>query len=226
VLDFIGRALGTEDGRTGRSDRLLKNPHVGRVLFCRPGKNGGSRDQDWPYRGSFNSMLETPKQPNTSKLRIRRRLVGVLRSCALVCVFLASVCAATAAWSQERRALSDQEALIALEQRWNDAFYRRDMAFIESVLAEEFVATYEDGTRGDKAKELALAAAFNQQVESAIQDDFSVRVYRDTAVVWFTLQVVGIKQGKRAELTLRYTDVWVMRDGRWQCVSSQSTRVP
>jgi len=24
---------------------------------------------------------------------------------------------------------------------------------------------------------------------------------------------------------LRYTDVWVVRDGRWQCVSSQSTRV-
>jgi len=24
---------------------------------------------------------------------------------------------------------------------------------------------------------------------------------------------------------LRYTDVWLVRDGRWQCVSSQSTRV-
>jgi hypothetical protein len=26
-------------------------------------------------------------------------------------------------------------------------------------------------------------------------------------------------------LTLRYTDVWVLRDGRWQCVSTHSTRV-
>jgi hypothetical protein len=26
-------------------------------------------------------------------------------------------------------------------------------------------------------------------------------------------------------LILRYTDVWIVRDGRWQCVSSQSTRV-
>jgi hypothetical protein len=43
-------------------------------------------------------------------------------------------------------------------------------------------------------------------------------------VVWFTLRLVGIKQGQRAELMLRYTDVWIMRDGRWQCVSSQSTR--
>jgi hypothetical protein len=43
--------------------------------------------------------------------------------------------------------------------------------------------------------------------------------------VWFTLNLVGVRQGQRAEVTLRYTDVFVLRDGRWQCVSSQSTRV-
>jgi ketosteroid isomerase-like protein len=68
-------------------------------------------------------------------------------------------------------------------------------------------------------------AEFNQQVESATQDEFTVRVYRETAVVWFTLHVVGTKQGRRSELTLRYTDVWVIRNGRWLCVSTQSTRV-
>ena len=120
---------------------------------------------------------------------------------------------------------SDQQVLLKLEQRWNEAFYAKDIEFLESILAEDFVVTYDDGTRGDKAKELALAAEFNQNVESAVQDEFTIRVYRDTAVVRFTLHLVGIKQGQRAELTLRYTDVWVMRDGRWQCVSSHSTRV-
>jgi ketosteroid isomerase-like protein len=143
----------------------------------------------------------------------------------LRCCALAAVWAATVAASQGRPVESDQEILIKLEQRWNDAFYRKDIAFIESILADEFVATYDDGSRGDKARELALAREFNQQVESAIQDEFTVRVYRDTAVVWFTLRLVGVKQGQRAELTLRYTDVWVIRDGRWQCVSTHSTRV-
>jgi hypothetical protein len=35
------------------------------------------------------------------------------------------------------------------------------------MLADEFMATYDDGSRGDKARELALVAEFNQQVESA-----------------------------------------------------------
>ena len=142
-----------------------------------------------------------------------------------LCCVLASAWTVTTFASQEPPVKSDQQVLIALEQRWNEAFYRKDVASIKDILADEFIATYDDGARGDKAKELALAAEFNQQVESAVQDDFTVRVYRDTAVVWFTLRVVGVKQGQRAELTLRYTDVWVIRDGRWQCVSTQSTRV-
>lgn len=142
-----------------------------------------------------------------------------------LCFVLAAAWAATASASQRLPAESDQQVLVGLERRWNEAFYRQDVAFIETILADEFVATYDDGTRGDRAKELALAASFNQQVESSIQDEFTVKIYGDTAVVWFTLRVIGIKQGQRAELALRYTDVWVIRDGRWLCVSTHSTRV-
>ncbi len=127
--------------------------------------------------------------------------------------------------SQSPPVKSDQEVLIELEEAWNEAFYRKDIAFIDGILADEFVATYDDGSRGDKAKELALAAEFDQQVQSAIPDEFTVRVFGDTAVVWFTLRLVGLRQGQRAEVTLRYTDVWVLRDGMWQCVSTQSTKV-
>ena len=99
------------------------------------------------------------------------------------------------------------------------------MDVIENLLADEFRGTYDDGSRGDKARELDLVANFNQAVISAVQDDFRVAIYGDTAVVWFTLHLVGLRQGQESELTLRYTDVWIRRDGRWQCVSAHSTRV-
>jgi ketosteroid isomerase-like protein len=142
-----------------------------------------------------------------------------------LCCVLATVWSVSPAAAQSQPVKSDQEVLIELEQGWNEAFYRKDVAFIANILADEFIATYDDGSRGDKAKELALAASFNQQVESAIQDDFTVKVFGDTAIVWFTLNLVGVRQGQRAEVTLRYTDVFVLRDGRWQCVSTHSTRV-
>jgi ketosteroid isomerase-like protein len=143
----------------------------------------------------------------------------------IMCCALVAVSAAVASASQRAPVESDQQTLIRLEQGWNEAFYRKDVGSIEKILADEFIATYDDGSRGDKTKELALAAEFNQQVESAVQDEFIVKVYRDTAVVWFTLRLAGIKDGQRSEMALRYTDVWVNRDGRWLCVSTQSTKV-
>ena len=138
---------------------------------------------------------------------------------------LVLVAAASVSVTGAQRVESDQQALIKLERDWNDAFYRKDVAFIESLLAPEFTATDDDGSRGDKAKELALTKEFDQQVESAVHDDFTVKVFGNAAVVWFTLKLVGIKQGQRSELALSYTDVWILRDGRWLCVSTQSTRL-
>ena len=43
-------------------------------------------------------------------------------------------------------------------------------------------ATYDDGSRGDKARELALVKDFNQQVDSSTLDEFIVKVNGDTAV--------------------------------------------
>jgi ketosteroid isomerase-like protein len=150
--------------------------------------------------------------------------MSLMRLFLLSCVLVLAA-AALASAAQRPEVQSDQEIIISLERAWNEAFYNKDLAFIETLLADEFIATYEDGSRGDKAKELALTKEFDQRVESAVQDEFTVKVFGDTAVAWFTLNLVGIKQGEKAELTLRYTDIWVMRNGRWQCVSVQSTRV-
>ena len=138
---------------------------------------------------------------------------------------LLAVVAAIPAGAQAPRAQSDQEILTALEREWDQAFHRKDVRFIESVLAEEFVATYADGSRADKAKELALAEEFNQQIDSSTLDEFTVKVYGDTAVVWFTQHLIGPSQGRALALTFRYVDVFVLRAGRWLCVASQSTKV-
>jgi ketosteroid isomerase-like protein len=140
-------------------------------------------------------------------------------------------CALAAAWAvaapaaQDQEVRSDQQILMQLERDWDAAFHRKDVKFIETVLADEFVATYGDGRRADRATELALAAGRDEQVDSSTLDEFIVKVYGDTAVVWFTQHLVGPKEGRRLELTYRYLDVFVLRDGRWQCVASQSVKV-
>lgn len=149
-----------------------------------------------------------------------------MRTCRRPLSWVLAALLAVAATADAQSAPSTRETLIELERGWNDALYRGDVDFIDGVLADEFRGTYDDGSRGDKARELeAVAAVANQAVTSAVQDDFRVAIYGDTAVVWFTLHLAGLSGGREIELTLRYTDVWIRRDGRWQCVSAHSTRV-
>ena len=144
----------------------------------------------------------------------RLRILGV------VAVLLAMGAAANA---QEVK--SDQQVLIELEQLWDAAFHRGDAKFIETLLADEFIATYGDGARGDKARELSLATDNRQQVDSSRLDEFIVKTFGNTAVVWFTQILVGPVNGKPTEVRYRYVDVWVNRGGRWLAVASQSTRL-
>ena len=105
---------------------------------------------------------------------------------------------------------------MTLERDWDAAFHRKDVAFIERVLATEFIATYAEGQRADRAKELQNARDFNQQIDSSVLDDFTVKIYGDTAVVLFTQKLTGPSKGQSLTLTFRYMDVFVLRDGRWQ----------
>jgi hypothetical protein len=128
--------------------------------------------------------------------------------------------------AQEPLRAPEEVDLIQLERDWDRAFLRNDTAFIDRVLAREFVAVYPDGSRGDRAKELANAAAFDQKIDSSTLDDFTIQLHGDTAIVWFRRSLVGPSKGQRLEITYRYLDVFVRRDGRWQCVASQSLKVP
>ena len=107
----------------------------------------------------------------------------LIRALAIGVMAIASLTAADASQLSVR---SDQEILIQLERDWVAALQRKDVKFVEGVLAPEFVSTYGDGTRGDRQRELELVAAFNQQVDKWTVDEFIVKVFRDTAVVWFT----------------------------------------
>jgi hypothetical protein len=128
--------------------------------------------------------------------------------------------------AQEAIRSADEMALVQLERAWDQAFLHNDTALIDKVLAREFVAVYPDGSKGDRDQELANAAAFNQRIDSSTLDDFTIRLYDDTAVVLFRRSLVGPSKGQRLEITFRYIDVFVRRDGRWQCVASQSVKVP
>ena len=55
--------------------------------------------------------------------------------------------------------------------------------------------------------------------------DLKIHVFDNTAVVAGTSTLTGAFKGEDISGTYRYTDVWVKRNGKWQVVASQATKV-
>lgn len=121
--------------------------------------------------------------------------------------------------------LKAEQVLQRLEQEWADAVMRRDIKKIDRIQADEYVFTGPHGQIWTKSQALDTIKAGGLEIDSFESSDIKVQVYGDTAVV--TLRVVwnGRFRGTDISEPQRMTDVFVKRDGRWQCVASQSTRI-
>jgi ketosteroid isomerase-like protein len=77
----------------------------------------------------------------------------------------------------------------------------------------------------NKKQVLAEEKANPEKVESAANSEMKAMVLGDTAVVHGLFTVKSTTNGKDTSRQSRYTEVYVKRDGRWQCVTQYVTKV-
>lgn len=118
------------------------------------------------------------------------------------------------------------DVLTDIQHRLATAWVEGDRKFIESILADDWTVT--DLTGRMLTKDEVLREAFGsdeRQVASMTIDDIHVRPFGDWAIATGRTKAAGEYQGQMIEVTLRFTDVFVIRQGRWQAVSSQATMI-
>lgn len=149
-----------------------------------------------------------------------RVLIGML---ILACAAPASV-AQPRAGGRARGGVADE--LRAIEQRLAAAWVEGDREFVNRVLADDWSVT--DAAGRVLGKRQVMREAFeskDRQVESLEIDDVRVRTFGGCAVVTGRTRATGRYQGNSMSVTLRFTDVFVRRAGRWQVVASQATLI-
>jgi FlaG/FlaF family flagellin (archaellin) len=76
-----------------------------------------------------------------------------------------------------------EQALIKLENDWNDASVKRDVVVLGRILADDYIFTDPDGVMFTKAQNLEMLKSGDDVVTSAVATDMKVRVYGNAAIV-------------------------------------------
>ena len=124
--------------------------------------------------------------------------------------------------AQTAAADSAVQAVTAAENQWLKSQQTNNVELLAPLLADKVIETTEEG-KVHAGKEAVLAAAKADTWSSAEYTDLKVTVFGHTAIATGTFTGKGTNAGKPVDARVRFTDTWVMEEGKWQCVATHDS---
>jgi len=158
----------------------------------------------------------------------RARRQAMSRTAVLVCTAAIAMVSHLLFMPSLAQTLNEQEGeIIAIQKEWADARVQADIPYLERLYADEFRVQTMNGSVASREDDIAMFREGTIKPESIRHEDINVSFYGDVALVTGIENVAGTAfGGPRAEFSLRFTNVFVHRDGHWQLVLHQSTAIP
>jgi ketosteroid isomerase-like protein len=136
---------------------------------------------------------------------------------------------------EDRPDFSAENEIRELEAQLSRAVVAGDRGLFDRVLAGDFTHTSHSGQFKTRAEWMAEDKVDSRQgkpqagkttYEAFDVDDLAMRIYGETAVVTGRSTPKGRNaKGEPIRGQYRFLRVWVKRDGRWQAVAFQGTRI-
>jgi len=117
---------------------------------------------------------------------------------------------------------SPEEDVDRVEDARYEAMIRADGAALAATLAEEFLYYQPSGKTATKTSYIELTASGAVKIYKAERYDVKIHIYGDVATVMGSTRLDIQFGNDRRDVDLRYLNVWVLRDGRWQLAARQS----
>ena len=119
-----------------------------------------------------------------------------------------------------------EDELLRIEEAFAEAIVRNDLESIGRLVADDWVVIDPNGEIVDRTRFFEVIKSGALTHDTMDSEDFRVRVYGDSAVVTAITSTKGKCMGEEFITRERATDVFVKREGRWQCVLTHLTRLP
>lgn len=115
-----------------------------------------------------------------------------------------------------------------LENEWEASFMNHDISVIEKLVADDFVGVSSSGKIGDKLTMIYETRRDKSVYKSAAARKIYVHTFGAHVAVamGLTRETGTTADGRPFDRSYRFTDTWVERSGKWQCVAAHATAVP
>ena len=142
-------------------------------------------------------------------------------------IWITVVAAVSIASGQAAQEISKPEQEVRkLERAWLDAYEKRDVDAMNSIVADDFTITFTDGKIQTKPQIIESLKRPGGSSSKFVTENVQSRAYGDT-VILVGLVVSEWKQGDKPMTDRsRYTDTYVKRNGKWQVVASHLSNAP
>jgi hypothetical protein len=160
------------------------------------------------------------------------------RSSAVILMVVVVFSVANARTNKKQSAQNNKvgEEIKRLDREWLIKSYdsMNDMAAFDRIVADDFMITHSRGKvlskvqkRADIIGSHSTSSAPSPESVFKIEDSSTlVRVYKEVAISTGYITEKYPYQGKQVNDRVYFTNTYLKRDGRWQVVASQLTRVP
>ena len=135
------------------------------------------------------------------------------------------LCLSVAIGQEVPKGRDTEDQIAKLEKGWAQAIAKNDATALDQYEAEDISDTDPTGRVNDRAQDKKDMTSGDVKFQSLEISDIKVRVYGNAAVATGTGNVKASMKGQDISGTYRFTDTWVKRNGKWQCVASQGTKI-
>ncbi len=114
-----------------------------------------------------------------------------------------------------------------MENVWEAAVAKHDVASIEGFIAADFVGVSSKNKFTDRSDVIGELKKDKDTYKSAKNERLNVKMFgTNVAVVTGRARETGTgKDGKAFDRTFLFTDTWMMRGGKWQCIASHISKI-
>lgn len=118
------------------------------------------------------------------------------------------------------------QAIIELDKKRMQAMAAKDFATLDAVLGDDLIYTHSSARMDTKQSIIANMQSGSTVYKSVEPSDVKAQDLGDTVVLTGIAKIKVESNGKPNAFGVRFTDVYAKRNGRWQMVAWQSTKLP